>query len=78
MQVALNQLVLADLETAINKARSNLATCKLGSDEQHQIQIDLSVLADLYGKMIYYQQETISMTLLSDTEQVTLLNWVTR
>jgi Protein of unknown function (DUF3717) len=75
MYVALNQLTLADLETAINKARQALehSSPKIGDDDP--IQVDLSVLAGLYGKMIYYQQTSIPMELLSDTEQIALLTW---
>jgi hypothetical protein len=79
MHVALNQLCLADLEAAINKARTLLSSMKsIESEDGDQTRTDLAVLAGLYGKMIYYQQVSIPMALLSDTEQVTLLNWATR
>jgi Protein of unknown function (DUF3717) len=75
MYVALNQLALADLETAINKARQALEHSSPKVGDEDPIQVDLSVLAGLYGKMIYYQQISIPMELLSDTEQIALLTW---
>lgn len=78
MHVALNQLSLADLETAINKARQSLQHSSPNADDEDPIQVDLSVLAGLYGKMIYYQQISIPMELLSDTEQIALLTWAIR
>jgi Protein of unknown function (DUF3717) len=78
MYVSLNQLALADLETAINKARQALQHSSPNADAEDPIQVDLSVLAGLYGRMIYYQQTSIPMDLLSDTEQIALLTWVIR
>ena len=75
MDVALNQLTLADLETAINKARQALQNSSPNVGDEDPVQIDLSVLAGLYGKMIYYQQISLPMELLSDTEQIALLTW---
>ena len=75
MDVALNQLTLADLETAINKARQALQNSSPNVGDEDPIQMDLSVLAGLYGKMIYYQQISLPMELLSDTEQIALLTW---
>ena len=75
MDVALNQLTLADLETAINKARQALQNSSPHVGDEDPVQIDLSVLAGLYGKMIYYQQISLPMELLSDTEQIALLTW---
>jgi Protein of unknown function (DUF3717) len=68
----LTQISLSDLEAAINKARVNLP--EQGVD--HQLASDVAILANLYGKMIYYKQVVVPMQLLSDSEQIVLLNWV--
>jgi hypothetical protein len=68
------QLTLTDLEVAINKAR---AEANSRSPDQ-ELKVDISTLAGLYGKMIYYKQTQVPMDLLTDTELVTLLNWVTK
>jgi hypothetical protein len=82
MHVVLNQLTLADLEIAINKARQalqhSLSNANANVSDEGAIQMDLSVLAGLYGKMIYYQQISVPMDLLSDTEQIALLTWAIR
>jgi hypothetical protein len=76
MDVELNLLNMASLETAINKARSLLTVLPIGAIESNQLQADIAILAGLYGKMIYYKQTQIPMQLLTDSEQVTLLNWI--
>jgi hypothetical protein len=68
----LTQISLSELEVAINKAR--VAMPSHGAD--HELQADVSILANLYGKMIYYKQLVVPMHLLSDNEQIVLLNWV--
>jgi hypothetical protein len=68
------QLTLTDLELAINKAR---AEANSRATDQELIE-EVSTLAGLYGKMIYYKQQQVPMDLLTDTELVTLLNWVTK
>jgi hypothetical protein len=68
----LTQISLSDLEVAINKARAALPP--QGAD--HQLAADVALLANLYGKMIYYKQVIVPMQLLSDSEQIVLLNWV--
>jgi Protein of unknown function (DUF3717) len=68
----LTQISLSDLEVAINRARAALPS--QGTD--HQLASDVSVLANLYGKMIYYKQVVVPMQLLSDAEQIVLLNWI--
>jgi Protein of unknown function (DUF3717) len=68
------QLTLTDLEVAINKARAEAGARNADQD----LKAELSELAGLYGKMIYYKQNQVPMDLLTDTELVTLLNWVTK
>jgi Protein of unknown function (DUF3717) len=68
----LTQLSLSDLELAINKARASLAL-NTADSEIHE---DVAILAGLYGKMIYYKQLEVPMHLLSDNEQIVLLNWI--
>ena len=68
----LTQISLSDLEVAINKARAALPAQRT----EHELASDVEVLANLYGKMIYYKQVVVPMQLLSDNEQIVLLNWV--
>jgi hypothetical protein len=68
----LTQISLSDLEVAINRARAALPS--QGID--HQLASDVAVLANVYGKMIYYKQVVVPMQLLSDAEQIVLLNWI--
>jgi hypothetical protein len=68
----LTHITLSDLELAINKARASLALNTASSD----VHEDVAVLASLYGKMIYYKQIEVPMHLLSDNEQIVLLNWI--
>jgi Protein of unknown function (DUF3717) len=68
----LTQISLSDLEAAINRARSNLPAQGIN----HELASDVEVLANLYGKMIYYKQVVVPLQLLSDGEQIVLLNWV--
>jgi Protein of unknown function (DUF3717) len=68
----LTQISLSDLEAAINKARAALPA----KGTEHQLASDVAVLANLYGNMIYYKQVVVPMQLLSDSEQIVLLNWV--
>jgi Protein of unknown function (DUF3717) len=68
----LTQISLSDLEVAINRARAAMPA--QGAD--HELASDVAVLANLYGKMIYYKQVVVPMQLLSDSEQIVLLNWV--
>lgn len=78
MQVATKEvfqhLTLADLELAINKARAEANS----RDANQELIEEVSSLAGLYGKMIYYKQQQVPMDLLTDMELVTLLNWVTK
>jgi hypothetical protein len=76
MDVDLNLLNMASLEAAINKARGLLIVMPSGAIEAKQLHVEIAVLAGLYGKMIYYKQSQIPMELLTDTEQITLLNWI--
>jgi hypothetical protein len=68
----LTQISLSDLEAAINKARANLPNHEV----DHRLASDVAILANLYGKMIYYKQVVVPIQLLSDSEQIVLLNWV--
>jgi hypothetical protein len=68
----LTQISLSDLEAAINRARANLPA----QGVNHELASDVEVLANLYGKMIYYKQVVVPLQLLSDGEQIVLLNWV--
>jgi hypothetical protein len=68
----LTQISLSDLEVAINKARAKLPP----KGVEHQLAEDVAILANLYGKMIYYKQVVVPIQLLSDSEQIVLLNWV--
>jgi hypothetical protein len=68
----LTQISLSDLEAAINKARAALPAHGV----EQQLASDIATLANLYGKMIYYKQAVVPMQLLSDSEQIVLLNWV--
>jgi Protein of unknown function (DUF3717) len=68
----LTQISLSDLEAAINRARANLPA----QGVNHELAFDVEVLANLYGKMIYYKQVVVPLQLLSDGEQIVLLNWV--
>jgi Protein of unknown function (DUF3717) len=68
----LTQISLSDLEAAINRARAHLPAQGIN----HELASDVEVLANLYGKMIYYKQVVVPLQLLSDGEQIVLLNWV--
>ncbi len=68
-----HQITLTDLELAINRARQHLPA----QGAEHKLATEVSVLANLYGKMIYYKQIIVPMELLTDVEQMTLLQWVT-
>jgi Protein of unknown function (DUF3717) len=68
----LTQISLSDLEVAINRARAAMPT----QGVNHELAADVAALANLYGKMIYYKQVVVPIQLLSDSEQIVLLNWV--
>jgi hypothetical protein len=68
----LTQISLSDLEAAINRARAAMPAQGIN----HELASDVEVLANVYGKMIYYKQIVVPLQLLSDGEQIVLLNWV--
>lgn len=68
----MTRITLGELEATINKAR--LALPPHGVEAS--LESDVAALGGLYGKMIYYKQLEVPMELLTDAEQVALLNWI--
>lgn len=72
MELKLTRISLGELEAAINKARLALPS----QGVEGSLESDVAALGGLYGKMIYYRQCEVPMELLTDSEQIALLNWM--
>jgi hypothetical protein len=64
-------LTIAELETLINRARS--AVPSVGSEQS--LSSDVSLLAALYGRMIFRGVSTVPLAHLSERQRLALGRW---
>jgi Bacterial regulatory helix-turn-helix protein, lysR family/Protein of unknown function (DUF3717) len=68
----MEMLLINQLELAINRARAKLPA----SGHEAALSHDVSVLASLYGELIYRQEIEFDLEQLGDEQQMVLLRWL--
>lgn len=69
---AMTTIPIAQVEAAINRARAAHPACGAES----ALSLEVSVLAGLYGRMIYERLEQVELGSLSTAERVALELWL--
>ena len=66
------RISISDLEQSINRARA----AQPASGSESALSAEVSVLADLYGRLIFRGQASLDPDLLSATQKAALLRWL--